>query len=62
VMLAGGLLSFATFPLGVSYLVEFISWREAFTWAAVPAAIVATLAAAMLPSLKSGLDIDEIAV
>lgn len=62
VMLAGVLLSFATFPLGVAYLVESISWQEAFTWAAVPAAIVATLAAAMLPSLKSGLDIDEIAV
>ncbi len=62
VMLAGVLLSFATFPLGVAFLVESISWQEAFTWAAVPAAIVATVAAAMLPSLKSGLDIDEIAI
>jgi hypothetical protein len=61
-MLAGVLLSFAVFPLGVAYLVESISWQTAFTLAAVPAAAIATLAAAMLPNLKSGLDIDEIAV
>lgn len=62
VMLSGVLLSFAVFPLGVAYLVESISWQTAFTLAAVPAAAIATLAAAMLPNLKSGLDIDEIAV
>lgn len=61
VMLAAVLLSFASYPLVVAVLVESIGWQVAFTWAAIPSAIIATLAAAMLPSLKSGLELDEIA-
>lgn len=62
VMLAAVLLSFASYPLAVAILVESIGWQVAFTWAAIPSAIIATFAAAMLPSLKSGLELDEIAV
>lgn len=61
VMLAAVLLSFASYPLAVAFLVESIGWQMAFTWAAIPSAIIATVAAAMLPSLKSGLELDEIA-
>ena len=61
VFLAAILLSFATFPIAVAYAVELISWRPAFTWAFIPAAAIATLAAWMLPNIKSGLDVDEIA-
>lgn len=61
VMLASVLIAFAIYPVGVAILVESVSWKLAFTWAAIPSAIIATIAAAMLPNLKSGLDIDDIA-
>jgi MFS family permease len=61
IMLASVLISFATYPVGVAVLVEVTSWKVAFTWAAIPSAIIATFSAAMLPNLKSGLDIDDIA-
>jgi len=60
VMLASILLSFATFPLIVAYLVEFLSWKLAFTIVAIPSALIATVASIMLPNIKSGLDLDDI--
>lgn len=61
VVLAAILLAFATFPVGVAYAVEVIGWQEAFTWAVMPSAVIATFAAWRLPNIKSGLDVDEIA-
>ena len=60
-MLASILISFATYPVGVALLVENFDWRMAFTIVAIPSAIVATISAAMLPNIKSGLDLDQIA-
>ena len=61
VLLAAILVSFAVFPTLVAYAVELTDWRTAFTWSFIPAAVIATFATAMLPNIKSGLDVDEIA-
>lgn len=61
VFLASILLSFAVYPIGVAYAVELLGWRTAMTWAFIPSAVIATAAAWMLPNIKSGLDVDEIA-
>ena len=61
VLLGAILVSFAVFPTLVAYAVELTDWRTAFTWAFIPAAAIATFAAAMLPNIKSGLDVDDIA-
>jgi len=61
VFLASILLSLAVYPIGVAYAVELMGWRTAFTWAFIPSAVIATIAAWMLPNIKSGLDVDEIA-
>ena len=61
IMLASILISFATYPIAVALLVENFDWRMAFTIVAIPSAIIATISAAMLPNIKSGLDLDQIA-
>jgi len=61
VFLAAILLSFAVFPILVAYAVEMTEWRTAFTWAFIPAAVIAIFATLMLPNIKSGLDVDDIA-
>jgi len=61
IMLASILISFATYPIAVALLVKNLDWRMAFTIVAIPSAIIATISAAMLPNIKSGLDLDQIA-
>jgi MFS family permease len=62
IMLASILISFATYPIAVAYMVKSLDWKIAFTIVAIPSAILATISAAMLPNIKSGLDIDDIAI
>ena len=61
IITASILAAFAVYPVGVAYAVEFMDWRTAFTWVVFPSAIAATVAAWLLPNIKSGLDVDEIA-
>ena len=61
VFLASILISFSIFPILVAYGVELAGWRTAFTLSFIPSAIIAILAAWKLPSIRSGLDVDDIA-